>query len=243
MRQASSIDRLYKALILFALLLSPPFLQAQEGFLGKRHQIGIDLFNAAYQQLFEVEHRYTFDNERWGIGVHVGYFYAPRWVIRTIELEEPDPKYGFGSTNAERSLLQGPSLGFEIGGSMRGLPYPLGHSLAFGIRGTLLKIDDHYEELEDPLSYRSGSLSFYFRFSRFYRLTRDWRIGLQLAGGVRGYWVYPERSKENRELLNDFGSPGPSMVAPARYPIFFGRGKGGSAPWFLKPSVELAYQF
>lgn len=250
-----------RAFTVLVLVLACSQVLAQKGYLGKRHWVGVDLVNPFYQDLYKLDYRLTLAHEKIGIGITAGYYHSDhptsyKKIQRDEDFSSP-PIY-----RSQRSIIKGPELGVEFGGTFRGLPYPLGHGAAVGIKGSFLRMEDRYQalgeqfqDLEKSFHFKSRTISFYGRYFRNFHLTKSLRLGLELEFGIHFYNASFDWNKGDRAEWSEFESPRPLRVLPKHFhisrPADFSQENitgmnhpmNGSNSFYLLPLVKFAYQF
>ncbi len=206
--------------------------RAQSGYMGKKNELGADLFNALYQGAYELEYKRSL-NKHVGLILTAGYYASKKnYEDRPIK---KDPI---------SSLTTGPTFGIGIGynRSHLNMAYPIGWCLSYGYKYTTLSIKDRYPE-KGPFLFEQEVHETYIRCSRNYNLTDH--INLQLAVRTGAMLSVMERTEPE-----DF-SRKPLRVIPAGHPFSedgtyqIREYPGGNyrLRFFLMPVVRVAHLF
>lgn len=196
------IYRSFFTLLVFLLGGSPVL--SQKGYMGKGNELGLDLFNALYQGVYELEYKGVL-NKHLGLILSAGY-YASEKDYRGRPIEG-DPL---------SSLTTGPTFGIGLGNNRArlGMAYPIGYCMSYGYKISLLEIEDRYQRMDDPVRFEHNVHQFYVRFTRTYNLTEYLNLQLSVRTGTLMSSVQRVGGLSMEE------APDPLRVLPAKHPFF-----------------------
>ncbi len=230
-------------LILFPLiLLSSMNGLAQKGYMGKKNELGIDLFNTVYQGVYELEYKRSM-NKHLGLLFSAG-FYASK---KEYGMDVPQLENDFDPAS---SLTTGPTFGVGLGYNRErlGMAYPIGYCMSYGYKVSFLKIEDAYDDRAEPLRFDQTVHQLFMRMSRNYNLFEQVDLQLSVRTGMLLSRVQHEEAvgiSENEETIR------PLRVLPAKHPFSTsGTYQLQEFPlssyrfrFFLMPMVRLSYLF
>lgn len=230
-------------LVLFPLiLLNAMNGLAQKGYMGKKNELGVDLFNAAYQGVYELEYKRSL-NKHLGLLFSAG-FYASKKEYGPGALPFDD------DLDPASSLTTGPTFGVGLGNNRErlGMAYPIGYCMSYGYKVSFLKIEDVYDNRAEPLRFDQTVHQLFLRMSRNYNLYEQLNLQLSIRTGMLFSQVQEEDevgASEEEETVR------PLRVLPAKHPF----STSGTYQFqefpvsraklrlFMMPMVRLSYLF
>lgn len=207
--------------------------------MGKRNELGMDLFNAAYQGVYELEYKGVL-NKHLGLIFTAG-FYGSKKDYEGDELlvSEDEPL---------SSRTTGSTFGVGVGNNLSrlGMAYPIGYCMSYGYKASFLTIEDEYQNVGDPVRFEQTVHEIYVRFERNYNVYEGFNIQLSVRGGTMFRKVEAETGnpKEMEETS-------PLRTLPAKHPFSIeATEQFRSFPtdelvsnFFVMPMVRVSYLF